>query len=118
MKETGYMASTASTFPPEFAALEPFADWALKGEGARYAKRISSSMEELQAFYDAAFPELEKGTEYLEKVSMDGISEQDRNLLWLFCALVTVAFSVEAWHQPRVPDTGPSSIDAIVEPAV
>lgn len=108
----------ASTFPPEFAALEPFADWALKGETPRYEKRISSTMEELQAFYDVAYPQLEAGTAYLEKMSMDDIAEQDQNLLWLFCSLVTVAFSVEAWHQPRVPDTGPSALDAIVEPAV
>lgn len=108
----------ANVFPLEFAALEPFADWALHGERARYAKRIESTMEELQAFYDVAYPLLESGTAYLENVSLDDISEQDKHLLWLFCSLVTVAFPVEAWHQPRVPDAGASSIDAILEPAV
>ncbi|WNM31889.1 hypothetical protein RKE30_16470 [Streptomyces sp. Li-HN-5-11] len=108
----------ANVFPAEFAELEPFADWAIHGERARYAKRISSTMEELQAFYDVAFPLLEKGTSYLEKVSLDGIGDEDKHLLWAFCSLVTIAFPVEAWGQPRVPDSGPASIDAVVEPAV
>ena len=45
--------------PNQFADLEPFADWALATEPERYAKRLASSMDELQAFYDAAFPRLE-----------------------------------------------------------
>lgn len=108
----------ANVFPPEFAALEPFADWAIPTERARYDKRVASTMEELQAFYDVAYPLLESGTDYLENVRMDDISEENKHLLWAFCALVTVAFPVEAWRQPRVPDSGPSSIDAILEPAV
>jgi hypothetical protein len=46
------------------------------------------------------------------------MAEDEKRLLWLFCALVTVAFAVEAWRQPRVPDSGASSIDAVVEPAI
>lgn len=107
-----------NVFPPDFAALEPFADWAVRGERARYAKRVSSTMEELQAFYDVAYPLLQQNTEYLENLTLDGISDEDKHLLWAFCALVTVAFPVEAWGQPRVPDSGPSSIDAVIEPAV
>ncbi|MCT9079635.1 hypothetical protein [Streptomyces fulvoviolaceus] len=108
----------STVFPPEFAALEPFADWAVPTETARYAKRIASTMDELDTFYAVAFPLLKSGTAYLEHVSMEGISEEDKHLLWLFCALVTVAFPVEAWRQPRVPDTGAASIDAVFEPAV
>ncbi|KOU58891.1 hypothetical protein ADK57_34820 [Streptomyces sp. MMG1533] len=107
-----------TVFPPEFAALEPFADWAVPTEKARYAKRIASTMDELDAFYNTAFPLLESGTDYLQQVSMDGISEPDKRLLWAFCALVTVAFPVEAWRQPKVPDTGAACIDAVLEPAV
>jgi hypothetical protein len=107
-----------TVFPSEFAALEPFADWAVPTEKARYAKRIAGTMDELDTFYNTAFPLLQSGTEYLQQVSMDDISEPDKRLLWLFCALVTVAFPVEAWRQPKVPDTGAASIDAVLEPAV
>jgi hypothetical protein len=105
-----------SKLPADFADLEPFADWALPSERDRYAKRLASSMDELQAFYDAAFPRLEGSTEYLKSVALDGISDEDRNLLWLFSSLVTVSFPVEVWRQARVPDSGASSIDVVVEP--
>lgn len=108
----------ARVFPPDFEALEPFADWAIPTEKARYAKRISSTMDELDAFYNVAFPFLESARERLENTSLEDAADQDKHLLWLFCSLITVAFPVEAWRQPRVPDAGASSIDAVVEPAV
>ena len=108
-----------AALPEQFADLEPFvADWALPSELNRYAKRIGSTMDELQAFYDAAFPRLENGAEYLKTVSLDDISEEDQNLLWLFSSLVTVSFPVEVWRQPRVPESGAASVDVVVEPAV
>lgn len=105
-----------ATFPPDFAELEPFADWALPSEYDRYAKRMASKQSELQAFYDVAFPKLEASTDYLRSVEMDGISDEDRNLLWLFCALVTVSFPVEVWRQPKVPESGAATFDVVVEP--
>ena len=45
--------------PPAFADLEPFTQWALPTEHERFAKRLASSMDELQAFYDAALPRLD-----------------------------------------------------------
>jgi hypothetical protein len=117
-----------SVLPAEFSDLEPFADWARHGETVRYEKRIASTMDELQAFYDAVFPRLDDAMEYLEQFSAeqmnagpaspDGMPEDAKRLLWLCCALVTVSFPVEVWRQPRVPDSGASSIDAVVEPAV
>jgi hypothetical protein len=110
--------ATTSVLPPEFADLEPFGDWALQGERARYDKRIASTMDELQAFYDAAFPRTDAALEYLDQFSVDDLPEDAKRLLWLYCALVTVSFPVEAWRQPRVPDSGASSIDAVLEPAI
>ncbi len=104
------------TLPAEFADLEPFTDWALPSEADRYAKRVASTMDELQAFYDAAFPRLAESTDYLRAVQLDGISDEDLTLLRLFQALVTVSFPVEVWRQPRVPDSGASSIDVSFEP--
>jgi hypothetical protein len=106
------------TLPSEFADLEPYADWAIPSEFNRYAKRLASTMDELQAFYDAAFPRLEEGTDYLRQVELDGISDGNLHLLWLFSSLVTVSFPVEVWRQARVPDSGAASIDVVVEPAV
>src|SRR5438477_9136957 len=108
----------ANKLPAQFADLEPFADWALPSERERYAKRLASTMDELQAFYDAAYPRLVGSTDYLKQLSLDGISDEDKHLVWLFCALVTVSFPVEVWRQQRVPDSGASAFDAYLEPAV
>jgi hypothetical protein len=105
-----------ATFPADFAVLEPYADWALPSETDRYNKRLASTQGELQDFYDTAFPVMESSVDYLKGVSLDGLSEENRNLLWLFSALVTVSFPVEVWHQPRVPDSGASTIDVTLEP--
>ena len=104
--------------PADFADLEPFAEWALPTERARYERRLSSTKNELQAFYDAAFPRLEAMCEYLKEVPLDGIADDDAALVRLCCSLVTVSFPVEVWRQPRVPDSGAASLDAVVEPAV
>ena len=84
----------------------------------RYAKRLSSTMDELQAFYDAAFPRLDEAMAYLDKFELDALPEDAQRLLWLCYSLVNVSFPVEVWRQPRVPDSGAASMDMLVEPAV
>ena len=104
--------------PSDFAALAPYADWILATEPERYAKRLASSMEQMQAFYDAAFPLLEPATAHLDKFELDELPEPERNLLLLMFSLVMVSFPVEVWKQARVPDSGAAYLDLIVEPRV
>ena len=104
--------------PAEFAELEPFGDWVLATERERYAKRLASSMAELQAFYDAAFPLLGKANRYLEAFGMTDLPDPERNLLLMMMSLVLVSFPVEVWSQPRVPDSGAAYLDLAVEPKV
>ena len=104
--------------PTEFADLEPFTAWCLPTEAERYSKRLSSSMEEMQAFYDAAFPRLDGITAYLDACELDSLPDDARRLLHLAYSLVNVSFPVEVWRQARVPDSGAASMDAVVEPAV
>ncbi len=104
--------------PTEFADLEPFAAWCLPTEAERYSKRLVSSMEEMQAFYDAAFPRLGGITAYLDACDLDSLPDDARRLLQLAYSLVNVSFPVEVWRQARVPDSGAASMDAVVEPAV
>ena len=107
-----------NVLPPEFADLESFADWAVPTERARYAKRMASSMDELQAFYDAAFPRIDDALTHLDRFSLDDLPDDAQRLLWLYCALTTVSFPVEVWRQARVPDSGAATFDAVLEPAV
>ena len=107
-----------TTLPGEFADLEPFADWCLASEAERYAKRLSSSMDEMQAFYDAAFPRFAAGMAYLDELELNDLPEDAGQLLLLFYSLINVSFPIEVWRQPRVPDSGAASMEATFEPAV
>ena len=104
--------------PAEFADLEPYADWCLEFEHERYAKRLGSTMDEMQAFYDAAFPRLEAAMAYIDQTELDALPDDARHLLWLCYSLVNVSFPIEVWRQARVPDSGAASMDCIVEPVV
>jgi hypothetical protein len=103
--------------PPEFADLEPFADWSLETEGERYDKRLASTMDELQALYDAGMPRLEEACAYLDQHSLDALPKDATRLLWLMYSLVNASFPIEVWRQPRVPDSGASMVALVVEPA-
>ena len=109
---------TDALLPSAFADLEAFADWILPTEEERYAKRLGSTMAEMQAFYDAAFPRLDDIMAHAVAVPVgDGpVSDEDRNLAYLAFSLVTVSFPVEAWKQPHVPDSGATRIDLAGEP--
>jgi hypothetical protein len=109
---------SAAQLPAEFSDLEPFADWALQGERARYQKRLASTMDEMQAFYDAVFPRLEAAMAYLDQFELADLSDEAKRLLWLTCALVNVSFPVEVWRQPRVPDSGAADFSPVLEPAI
>jgi hypothetical protein len=110
--------SSGARLPAEFADLEPFADWALPTERERYAKRLASTMNDMQAFYDAALPRLEDAACYLELLPLASLPDDARHLLLLCYALINVSFPVEAWHQPRVPDSGASTLEVVIEPPV
>jgi hypothetical protein len=107
-----------SLLPEGFEDLEPFIDWCLPTEAERYAKRLDSTMAELQAFYDAAMPRLEDAMAYLDQFPLNDLPDEASRLLWLCYSLVNASFPVEVWRQPRVPDCGAAVLDVVVEPAV
>jgi hypothetical protein len=108
----------SAPLPEEFAELEPFAEkWCLPTEHERYGTRLASTMDEMQAFYDAVVPRAEEAMSYLEKLPYDALPEDATNLLHLLYSMIEVSFPVEVWRQPRVPDSGSSSFDCVVEPA-
>jgi hypothetical protein len=103
--------------PADFAALEEFSDWVLASEPERYAKRLASSMAEMQAFYDAAFPLLEPAMAHLDNFPPPDLPAAERNLMHLMMSLIMVSFPVEVWKQPRVPDSGATYLDLVSTPA-
>ena len=108
---------TEALLPPQFSDLEPFAEtWCLPTERERFAKRVSSSMDEIQALYDACFPRAEDAIAYCEKFPLDDMSDDAQRLLQLLYSLVMVSFPVEAWRQPVIPDSGAAYLDLVIEP--
>ena len=103
--------------PAQFADLEPFArQWCLASEPERYAKRLASTMDEIQTFYDATFPRAEDAIVYLDQFPLDGLPDDAMRLLQLLYSLILVSFAVEIWRQPYIPDTGTASFELKLEP--
>ena len=103
--------------PDEFADVESFATtWALATERERYAARLSSSMDEMQAFYDAVFPRADAARKYLDQFPLDELPDDATRLLHLLYSLIVVSFAVECWKQPHVPDSGAAYLDLVLEP--
>jgi hypothetical protein len=103
--------------PDEFADLERFAEgWCLPSEPERYAKRLASSMTEMLDLYESITPRAEAAMTYLEQFPLHDLPEDATNLLHLLYSMIMVSFPVEAWGQPRIPDSGSATFDCIVEP--
>jgi hypothetical protein len=106
-----------SLLPTEFSELEPFASkWCLPTERERFAMRMASSMDEMQAFYDAFFPRAEEAIAYCEKFELGDMPEDAQRLLQMVYSLIMASFPVEAWRQPHVPDSGAAYLDLLIEP--
>ena len=108
--------TTTATLPDEFAELAPFANWALDSWRERYDKRLESTMDEMQAFYDAMMPRLAEILKYCDAFDLRDLPEDARNLLLLAFSLCEASFPVEAWRQPRVPDSGSADLEMVREP--
>mgnify|MGYP001187428487 CR=1 FL=1 len=103
--------------PPAFADLEPYArTWSLPTEPERYARRLDSSMEEMQEFYDAFFPRLEEAIAHCDKYPLNDLPEDVLRLLWLVYSLIMVSMSVEIFHQPKAVDAADAELHRVKDP--
>jgi len=114
--EAAMNTATRSLLPPEFADLERYSEWCLGSESQRYAKRLASSMQEMQAFYDAITARAEEAIAYCDKFPLDDLPEDVLNLMHLLYSMIMVSFPVECWKQPKVPDSGATSLNCDSEP--
>jgi hypothetical protein len=92
--------------PPGFAELEPFVEmWALETEPERIRRRISSTMDDIRAFYDAVLPRAEAAAAWLRDLEADRLpDEPPKRLLELMLSLAEIAPCVENFGAPRVVD--------------
>lgn len=95
-----------SILPSGFEDLEPFvSEWALPLESQRNQKRISSTMDQLQAFYDVILPRMEELVRYLDQFPLDEMPEEATRLLYLAFSLMEIAMPVEVLGSPNMPDS-------------
>ena len=95
----------ASQLPPDFQDLEKFLPWAQDTERARSRKRLSSTMPEIQTFYDAMLARVETAIEHLNEFPLDDMPGPQKNLLNMTLMLAEAANAVELFKtEPGVID--------------
>ncbi len=110
------MSTTTHSLPADFADLAPFSAWILETENERYDRRIASSMDEMQALYDAGLPRMKAGMAYCDQFPIDALPDDAKNLMNLFFSVIEISFPIECWRQARVPDSGAAEINCVHQP--
>jgi hypothetical protein len=108
---------SARLLPDAFADLEPFAEaWCLATEPERWERRLATSLDDMQAFYDACFPRAEEAIRHCDGFDLHALPADAANLLLLLHSLALVSYAVEVWRQQEPVDMGAAVIDRISEP--
>lgn len=98
----------SQALPKGFEALAPFVgDWVLENASARMARRQSSSMAEIRAFYDAIVPLGVEALDHLRQHKLGELALAEENLLKLMLALAEIGPAVEWFDNPAVYDGFP-----------
>lgn len=91
--------STDKQLPARFSDLEPFlAQWAVTGKSARHRRRLESTPEERQAFYDAVLPRIQDMVRFIDEEPMQQLSDARRRLLQLALSLIEVSMTIEIYN--------------------
>jgi hypothetical protein len=89
------------TLPEAFGDLEPYLAWSLPTEIERRKQRLSSSMDEIQAFYQAMFARLEDIINYLNQYPYTEMPEDAQRLCDLGLSHVEISNLVEMYKRPE-----------------
>ena len=104
------------TLPPAFADLEPYADWSLADRDAS-ASPSASRARWRSSRPSTTPPSRASTTPWPTSISSTSTRcpPTRSRLIWMYYSLMTVSFPVEVWRQPRVPDSGASSVDCVLD---
>ncbi len=88
--------NSAMTLPQGFAVLEPFVDaWSIDSAAQRAQKRLESTGEDREAFFNAAKDLAAPALELLDKKPLEQLDDSEQRLLNLMLSLVHVSLAVE-----------------------
>jgi hypothetical protein len=103
--------------PDGFAELEPYAStWCLATEAERWERRMGSTMPELLAFYNSAFPLLDAAMDHCDRYPLDALPGDAARLLQLIHSLVLVSMAVEIFGQVKTTDSADAVLHRVKEP--
>ena len=98
-------ANSSRALPQDFSHLECWVGaWVLPDTQTRSDKRLGSSMEEIQGFYDAILPEAPRILETLDRLKLGELDPPEERLLRLMLSFAEVTPAVEFYQQPAVVD--------------
>lgn len=85
--------------PAGFEKIENWVDdWSLPTQNTRWDKRLSSTPEEITAFYDAIVPYLDKILDYVDKFSLGDLDRPSSRLYNLALMVAEIAPNVELYE--------------------
>ena len=96
------------TLPDAFADLAPYLAWALATDRERSVKRQSSTMDEINAFYQAMLPRMDAILSYLEQYPAEQVPADVEGVFFLTLSLAKIAPAVEMYGEPN-----PEGLDAL-----
>lgn len=99
MKGTGEESGAEPLLPEPFMELVPFAGWALETERARTEKRMTTSMEDIHAFYDAMMRRFDQIIDCLEGHFGPDMPASVHRLFLMALSLVEVVALVELYKR-------------------
>lgn len=103
--------------PPGFEGLSVHTPrWALPTEAARNLARRTASMEELESFYQAMLPQMERIIAFLNGRELSALDGPEQDLLALAKSFMEAAISVELFREPDPADAFPGDRYRIEEP--
>ena len=95
-----------SVLPKQFADLEALAAaWSIESDNECDRMPAGSSMEDMEAFYDAVFPRAHEILAYCDRFDVRNPPEEMRVLMSMLYSLIVVSSTVEAWKRARVSDS-------------
>jgi len=93
------MAARLQSLPDGFESLLPYvSEWAGLDETGVVKKRLTSSIEDLKAFYDAGRPLFPKILNYMKERPIGSLTPSENALFSLALALIEVSFTFEVYY--------------------
>ncbi|TDI61561.1 MAG: hypothetical protein E2O92_02995 [Alphaproteobacteria bacterium] len=93
---------TDISLPKGFEDLQSWSGWCLPTMVERRDRRANSTMEEIQAFYDALLPRLDDILAHLSATKLDQMDTKSEALMNLSLTLAEMAPAVEQFFEPTI----------------